>query len=405
MKFILILILLLSCSHLPDKGSEDLLIRCGHLLDPVNMTWLKNQSVLIRNGKVFEINPPVIPPGTRKLDYSEYFVIPGLVDAHTHVFLNDPTMGRDFSEGLLKFIKTTSRKERLKLGEARLNSLAWSGFTTVRDLGNMGSIKPEEFPQSGAKIYSSGPGFTPAEGQFPPGSKDETGEYLPLKGTFPEGFSFDLVKLYADEEPNPVIADQKTFTSWVKAARDKKLKVSAHAILQDGIKVAIAGNADSIEHGTEISPSMLHAMKKKGIIFVPTYAEVLFLKSALKKFRTSYVDEVTMKTCHNIRTASRMRVKLAFGSDNYFSLEDENISFGEGTLEVLLSYRNCGLSPMEILKIATSGAAETISSNNFIGRITPGSSGDFIVLKGNPAENLEELKRPAAVYLQGRKIR
>ncbi len=405
MKFFLIFFLILSCSHLTEKDGEDILVKCGHLLDPVNMSWLKDQSILIRNGRVVEINPQSIPSGTRKLDYSDNYIIPGLVDAHSHVFLNDPTMGRDFSEGLLKFTKTNSKKERLKLGEDRLNSLAWSGFTTVRDLGNMGAIRRDELPKSGARIYSSGPGFTPGNGQFPPGAIDGAGEYLPLKGQFPETFSFDLVKLYADEEPNPVIADKKTFTAWVKAARARNLKVSAHGILREGIKVAIAGNADTIEHGTEISASMLHEMKKKGIIFVPTYAEILFNRPELKKYKTSYVDEVTLKTCHNIRTASRMKVKLAFGSDNYFSLENDKISFGEGTLEILLSYRNCGLSPMEILRIATSGASETFSNDNTIGKITPGGFADFIVLTGNPGVHLDELKKPLAVYMLGKKIR
>ncbi len=372
-------------------------MKCGYLLDSTNMTWLKDQTILIRDGKIVELNPLRIPPGTRKLDYSSHYIIPGLIDAHSHVFLNDPTMGQDFSKGLLEFLNKTSKEERIKLGKKRLNSLAWSGFTTVRDLGNMGTIRREELPKSGANIYTSGAGFTPDAGQFPAGTKDSFGEYLPLKGNFPSEYSFDLVKIYADEEPNPIIADQKIFSEWVKAARAKGLKVSAHAILRKGIKVAIAGNVDTIEHGTEIKASDLHEMKKKGIIFVPTYAEVLFKKPEFKLNAE--------KTCHNIRTASRMGVKIAFGSDNYFSLEEKKISFGEGTLDILLAYRRCGLTPMEILKIATSNASETISSSSMAGKISIGSSGDFIVLKENPGVNLEELKRPIAVYLRGQKIR
>lgn len=405
MKSIFFLLFILSCTHLQDKNEDNLLVRCGYLLDPVNMVWVKDQIVLIRNGKVIELNPAAIPPGIRKIDYSTNYIIPGLVDAHSHVFLNDPTMGDDFSKGLLAFLNKTKKEERLKLGESRLNSLAWSGFTTVRDLGNMGTIRRDELPKSGANIFSSGAGYTPGNGQFPPGIKDSFGEYLQLKENFPEAFSFDLVKLYADEEPNHVFADQEIFTEWVKAAHAKGLNVSAHAILKQGIRIAIAGNADTLEHGTEITASGLHEMKKKGIIFVPTYAEVLFLRPELKKFKTANIVEVTAKTCHNIRTASRMGVRIAFGSDNYFSLEENKISFGEGTLEILLAYRKCGLSPMEILKIATANGAETISSSHPSGKVIVGSSADFIVLGENPGKNLEELRRPVAVYLKGQKIR
>ncbi len=397
MKALLLFVLIFSCAHLQDKTQEDLLVKCGFLLDSVNMIWLKDQTVLIRDGKVIEINPVTIPPGTRKLDYSQNYIIPGLIDAHSHVFLDDPTMGDDFSRGLLAFLNKTTKEERLKLGETRLNSLAWSGFTTVRDLGNMGRIRREELPKSGAHIYSSGAGFTPGIGQFPPGTIDSFGEYLSLKGSFPTEYSFDLVKMYADEEPNLSFADQKIFTEWVQAARAKGLKVSAHAILKRGIQIAINANADTIEHGTEISASGLHQLKKKGIIFVPTYAEVLFHKPDLKKDAE--------KICHNIRTANRMGVKMAFGSDNFFSLEGRKMNFGEGTLEILLAYRKCGLSAMEVLKIATSNAAETISSAPTGGILAPGYSGDFIVLKENPGVNLEELKRPVAVFLRGQKIR
>lgn len=405
MKFLLLLSAILACTHMKDPQSEYLAVKCGHVFDPVSLSWYDHQTLLIKAGKIVEWNPVVLPAGTRKIYYDNRYVIPGLIDAHTHVFLEDPTMGSDFSRGLLTFIMKTDKPARLKIGEKRLRALLHAGFTTVRDLGNSANFTHSEFPRTGPRIFTSGPAFAPEHGQLPPGNGEGAKEYLSLTGNFPQEFGFDLVKLYADEEPNKKIASQKIFSAWVKAAHERNLPVASHAIFSRAIKVAIGAGTDTLEHGSEVSVADLRAMKKKHIIFVPTNAEILFLRPELLKYKVHDTEMVTSRNCRNIRSAKKTGVKVAFGSDNYFSLENDGLDFGRATLEILLSYRDCGMTPAEILRAATATAGETMGARTSAGFLSTGSPADFIVLEKNPLEDLTILRSPAAIFYEGKQVR
>lgn len=403
MKYLLLLLIVLaSCSGL-RKEAPYLAIHCGHLFDSEKGIWLKRQTLLIRDGVIEAINPSSLPERTVEIDHSREFIIPGLIDAHSHVFLEDPTYTGDFAKGLREFMANHSDEERKNLGEKRLQSLLKSGFTSVRDLGNQGGVQISGINSGGTRLFSSGPGFAPSEGQLPPGTPVELlrKEYLSLAGDPPRTFLYDLVKVYADEDPNPNIARVEDIRKWVNWARAKGLKVAAHAILSPGIEVAISGGVDTLEHGTFVSDEQLKFMKKKSIIFVPTYADFLFLKPALKIHSKSHTRNVTGRTCSNIRRARALGVELAFGSDNYFSLESKGVSFGEGTLEILLGYPDCGLTPDEVIRSATFIAAKTMGKENVTGVLKAGAFADFIVLKKNPSDSLEILRDPEAVYQNG----
>lgn len=398
----LLLLLLLSCAGLREQKGR-VAIHCGQLFDSEKGIWLKRQTLLIQDGVIKAVNPSVLPAGTKEIDYSQEFIIPGLIDAHTHVFLEDPTFTADFAKGLRDFIATHSDGDRQALGERRLKSLLKSGFTSVRDLGNQGGVKISSVSKDGARLFSSGPGFSPREGQLPPGTTgaELRREYLSLSDTPPQNYSYDLVKVYADEDPNPNVANVDDVRKWVKWAHKRNLKVAGHAILNSGIDVAIEAGVDSIEHGTHVTRKQLLKMKKKGIIFVPTYADSLLLHTSLKSLSKPHTDEVVARTCSNIRSSKEAGVQLAFGSDNYFSTEGLGISFGEGTLEILQGYRHCGLSGAEIIQAATYTAARTMGKERVVGSFRKGAFADFVVLSEDPVERIETIRKPVAVYLNG----
>lgn len=404
MKFFILFFLLFSCSTVPTNHPKFTVVKCGFVFDSKSGAWIKDQTLLIRNGIISEVNPKSIPSGALVLDYSKQYVIPGLIDAHTHVFLDDPTFTKEFAQGLLDFVQKTSDQQRTELGRARLKSLLQSGFTSVRDLGNNGDVAVSSVNE-GSRIYSSGDGFSPQFGQFPQGTAEKIiwKEYRPLT-KLPEDFPYDLVKVYADEEPNYSFADQKTLNHLVHEAHKRKLKVAAHGILKEGIERAINANVDSLEHGSEISDDQLRSLSKKDIILVPTYADVLLSLPLLKKYKISQTDEVVNRNCGNIKRALSYKVPLAFGSDNYFSFEKENLSFGEATLEILLAYEKCGMNPLQLLRASTFEAARTMGKEKVVGQITIGAHADFIVLKNNPSESLKELKTPYAIYQDGKKV-
>lgn len=398
----LLLLLLLSCAGLSDKRGP-VAIHCGHLFDAEKGIWLRRQTLLIQDGVIISVNPTRLPAGVREIDYSEAYVIPGLIDAHTHVFLEDPTYTADFAGGLKKFMETHTDVRRKEIGEKRLKSLLQSGFTSVRDLGNQGGIELSAVNREGARLFSSGPGYSPRDGQLPPGTSDQLliKEYRNLSDELPLKFGFDLVKVYADEDPNPSVARVEDIRKWVSWAHENKLKVAGHAILKPGIDVAIEAGVDSLEHGSFATKTHLRKMRKKGIVFVPTYADSLLLLPSLKSLRKPHTKEISDRTCSNIRSAKESGVTMAFGSDNYFSTDNWGISFGEGTLEILLGYRNCGLTPDEILQAATFTAARTMGKEGSVGSLREGAFADFVVLRENPSEDIDRLRKPVAVYLNG----
>ena len=382
MKVFLLLVLILGCSHVVTV-EKFTLVKCGYLLETENGTWSKDQTLLLEDGIIFERNPKIIPAAATIVDYSDKYIIPGLIDAHTHVFLEDPTMGDDFSKGLLSFIKNTTDEERMEIGKKRLLSLQHSGFTSVRDLGNQGQVDVLNLKVKGSRLYSSGPGFSPRWGQFPPGTPEEIlrKEYLNMNQDPPVIFPYPLIKLYADEEPNTTITDLNLLRKWVDWAHKHSLKVAAHAILKKGISAALLANVDTIEHGTEATPGQLKGMAERNIILVPTYS------------------------CKLIKSSGNLNVETAFGSDNYFSREKEGIVFGEATLEMLIAFQKCGLSGGEILRMATISAAKTLGMEKKIGQLNRGAFADFIVMNKNPEKDLNELKFPVAIFQNGMKVR
>lgn len=397
--------MLFGCATTPPT-SETVAMMCGNLFDSREGNWKKDQTLLIRDGLILDVNPKTLPPETRILDRSQSFVIPGLIDAHSHVFLEDSTFGKDFRKGLLTFLSTHADRDRKKLGQARLRSLLSWGFTSVRDLGNQGGVDPYSV-KSGSRVYSSGPGFSPDLGQLPSGVPEEflRREYLPLNSPPPEHFPYDVVKVYADEDPNPGVAPVGVLSRWVRWAHEQRLKVAAHGILPRGIDAAIEARVDTLEHGTRINQEQLQRLRERKIIFVPTYADVLFLLPEATPYGWSWTPEVTRMVCRNIRRARELGVSLAFGSDNYFSLESVGLEFGEATLEILLAYEACGLSGTEVIQAATYRAAQTLGLENKLGYLGPGAHADFLIFSEDPSRKLVRLKSPREIYLGGRKIK
>jgi imidazolonepropionase-like amidohydrolase len=291
------------------------------------------------------------------------------------------------------------------------------GFTTIRDLGNQGRITPHELKNLwnesiGPRVFSSGAGFVPKNGQFPLGTSESVmkEEYYLLtshpKTTFGhhQSTGADLLKIYADEDPNPSYASLKILKQWVRFAHQNGMKVATHAILPKGIDLAINSETDTLEHGTEITSKQLKRMKKKGIVFVPTNAQALFLRNELKDFEVPHNKVVVNKNCMNTRKAIDYKIPTAFGSDNYFSLENRNISFGAGTMIILMSLLDCGLKSEEILKMATSEASKALGKEKELGVLIPGAFADFVVLDHDPLQDLSILKSPKAIYKGGVKV-
>lgn len=389
----------------------DQLVYCGNLFDPVKGKWQKNQVLHLRDGKVLALNPKETPKGAEVLEFKTSYVIPGLIDTHTHLFLNDLSLSRDFAKGTSEFITKTSLNERQKLGVSRGESLLKAGFTSVRDLGNDGGsdIRKLETIKT-PRFFSSGKGFVPKLGQLPADVSSDIlkQEYSLLSGAPSDGLKefedakFDVLKLYADEDPNPAVTPLPMLRSWVDYGKKKGFKVAVHAIFQSAIENTLKTNADTLEHGNEITSAQLTSLASKKMIFVPSNANALLVDHS-EKLKLQGVKEQFDQYCRNVRNAVDLRVKIAFGSDNYFSLDD--VSFGEFTMKALLRSHRCGMKASEILHSATIMAAKALGKEKILGDLRPGMFGDFIVLERDPLKNIQELLGAKKVFKSGIEVR
>lgn len=388
----------------------DRLFYCGKLFDPIKGLWVNSQVLHERGGTIVGINPKKLPQPAEVHDFKNSFCLPGLIDSHTHLFISDLSYSKDFARGSAEFIRTTSSADRKKLGLDRAYSLLRLGFTAVRDLGNDGGLDIRKLENERTPhLYSSGKGFAPEIGQLPSGTNPKIlkQEYDLLTGS-PDvrlkNFQFDLLKLYADEDPNPAVTDAKLLKEWVSYARKKDLRVAVHAIFKTSIDNTLQTEADTLEHGNEITTEQLKKLKKKKMIFVPSNANALLIDQA-PLLKLPGVKEQFEQYCNNVKAASKLGVEIAFGSDNYFSLEKQNISFGEATIKALIRSSQCGLTPAQVIRSATITAAKTVGKENVLGVLKEGASLDLIVLERDPLGNLNELLTPKKVYKSGFEVK
>jgi imidazolonepropionase-like amidohydrolase len=386
---------------------QTLLVRAGNVLDVKNGIWRKNQTFLISQGRIVAWNPSKVAAKTKELDLTNKYLIPGLIDSHTHLLLDDGTLGKNFSEGLLEFYKKNSIDKRHELATFRSASLLRSGFTSVRDLGNSGSAIIYKLKNSNLRFFSSGPGHVPHLGQFPVGTSEKIikNEYAKMDEAALsklQKFKRTTLKLYADEDPNSTFTDPLILKRWTEKGHGLGLKVATHATFSPAIQASIDAGVDSIEHGTFATSEQFKIMAKKNIFWVPSTGSQILIHKKFEKLRADHITKEIKILCQKIPEAYKSGVKIAFGSDYYLSLEKFDVSFGEATIEALLFLQTCGLPAIEVIRAATLYPAELLGLKE-IGRLEEGAWADFVVLKDDPLTNLSRLKAPVAVYLAGSK--
>lgn len=395
MKLFITFMLLLSFSAYSQ------VFKIGYLFDSKNASWKKDQVLVVRDGLITEANPPKLDPALAVIDLSGKWVIPGLIDAHTHLFLSDLTFSANFSFGLKQWIKK-SNKEKVSLATKRAREMREAGFVLARDLGNQGEVSEKDLASiKDIYLVSSGPGYTPLLGQLPADSPQELAiEYKQISQGL-ENHRYPLVKIYADEEPNHHLAKLSDLQALTKKAHFEKKLVAVHAILSEGIELALTSGADTLEHGSFMSSQQLAIMARTSMIFVPTNSQALFLNPQRKNYFHQDAAEDFKRNCSNIRSAHQLGIPIAFGADHYFDFPAEH--FGRNLIEVLLSFKKCGLSNNEVLKTATFTSAHT--QNQFqVGRLAPGYLADFNVYQKSPALDLKHLYEIHSLYRQGKRI-
>ncbi|MFM5924288.1 MAG: amidohydrolase family protein [Novosphingobium sp.] len=405
--------------------ADTVYVRAGHLIEPTSGAVLDDRLIRIDDGRVNAVTPWAPPPADAKvIDWSAYWVLPGLIDAHVH--LADYLQTNDPAEPLLH-----SAEETAYAGARNARVTLEAGFTTVHDVGSfrgMGNIELRNAINRGDVI---GPRINAVGGYItiPGGGGEVTG--LPKRMKVPPEMRMGVVRNAAEAgrkvdlllgkgadsiklvvtgavlaegtEPGQIELSGPEIAAAVKAARARGSWVTSHAHGAAGIKLAIRNGSRGIEHASLIDDAGIALAKAQGTYLVMDIyngdyiAEVgrrdHWPASVLRKN-----DETTEAQRQGFAKALRAGVKLVFGTDAGV--------FPHGTNARQFAYMvRYGMTPLQAIQSSTSVAADFLGWSKDVGSLTPGHYADMIAVKANPLEDVSALERVDHVIKGGVVVR
>lgn len=404
-KIIFISIYLLVCStiNLFAQQSEHYLL-AGSVYDSEQNTLLKNKVIHVKDNKIIRIgNEDIIPENAEIINLSEYTLLPGLIDAHTHVlFSQEPN--QDFAEGSVNTLILESEALRTLRGSKRAESYLEEGITTIKDLGNSGLFLDvalrdaiNEGTIDGPRIFASGPIMATSGGQIY-GVSHQHQELVDLEYRIIKNVDdarnavrehlnqkVDVIKICADNLPNNTRLSREEMKAIVQTAHAYGLTVTAHSITNQSAWEAVQAGVDGIEHGFFLADSTLALMAKKGIFLVPTensrnYMHTYYQLAGTSKEELGWIDGYLDNMKNRLKRAIDQGVTIVAGSDNY---TDMDLTRGTSSKDMFRAYFEAGMEPLDILQSATYLSALHLNKEKEIGILRPGAKADIIAIKGD----------------------
>jgi imidazolonepropionase-like amidohydrolase len=411
----LLAILAILCIALPFFAQKTIAIKCGNLLDVRSGKLLPSKVILVKGNKIESITDAALfkQKTDTTIDLSGYYVLPGLIDSHTHVLLQGDITSEDYDVQIFK----ESIPYRTIRGTLSCKQALMNGFTTIRDLGTEGAGYADvDLKKAVNKGVIPGPrmfvstlainttGHYPVlerdyawELKVPKGLQEITGADEGRKAVREQiAHGADWIKIYADRGyqklPNGTYRSISNFTKEeIEAIADETIKsrkrLAAHAVTPDGIIYSINAGAKSIEHGFGMNEECMKLMAEKNVFWCPTIyvnefvAEGRFKAgSPMNKYFAESEPEVFKK-------AMSMGVRIAYGTDigGYDWKEPQTNDF-----DFFIKY---GMQPIQAIQTATINGAELLDQTGLIGEVIPGAFADLVAVKENPLLNIKALSQ------------
>ncbi|MBL9101770.1 MAG: amidohydrolase family protein [Myxococcales bacterium] len=400
-----------------------LLLKNARLIDGTGAAPRTGVDVLVEAGRIKQVGQGLAAPaGVVTLDLGGRTLLPGLIDAHTHL-ANDPQPSH--AEAVVLDVTATDADAALR-GAANARVTLLAGFTTVRNVGGTfadrslrDAIRRGRIPGPRILVANHAIGITG-------GHCDDTNGLRPdIHGRppdFEEGIAdgpdavrravrhqikhgADVIKICATggvlSQGDGVGAPQLTpdeLAAVVDEAVRAERKVAAHAHGTEGIKDAVKAGVHSIEHGSMLDDEAIRLMKKRGTYLVPTVAVGAYVEQAAQTGKLSPDSAakalaVAPRMRDSLARAYKAGVKIAFGTDA--GVFEHGTNAREFSALVAL-----GVTPMDAILSATRNAADLLGLSD-VGVIKPGNVADLLVVDGDPLADIRALERPALVVHDG----
>ena len=394
-------------------------LKAARMFDGTSDRVVTNAVIVIEGTRIQSVGGPV-PAGAEVIDLGDVTLLPGVIDAHTHLtFESGENYYREQFEGLRRH-----PAEQALLSSTYARRTIDAGVTTVRDVGS-GDYVDVSLRNAIAAGYVVGPRMLVAVHSVSATGGHGDGDAIPPARGLPQSgplegicngadqcraavryqvkYGADVIKVMPsggvlslnDPVENPQLTGDE-MSAVVEEAHLWGRKVAAHCHGDAAAKIAIAAGVDSIEHGTFLQPDTLAAMRDKGIYLVPTLLAAETVKTRLDSLPASIATKARAAIASRdtlFRNALKSGVKIAFGTDSAVS------AHGTNAREFALM-TSLGMTPAAALR-TTANSAALLGLESSLGTLTAGKLADIVAVPGNPLTDITATERVSFVMKEG----